>query len=697
MTAEMETIFQALTEHRYTMQSSNHLESLREEERESFVNFLNQIREEYYALDLSFAQQISSCSNSQQFIFTQQRWALQMKDSADLAKRLQAMQSAGDSEPDTKESVKREQLRLAVGEYIQSPNTGKCYLNLGEAAKTLQGFIYFSTEFEDSFIDRALSSNPPFPSFIATMAANPRLAIKYYHKKSCDSGVSLCGKKVKERATIEMKLTENIYKKALKMPIVSQALYSWLPAPHKNVIRCYEFWETEEHDAYYMVMEHADCGEMLNVIDHLHSVMNRPKLDLIDQLNAVQDEEERKRNVGAYNGVLALSPEGQSPHIETARFLFQQMVQAVATLHNQGVAHLDISLENFVVHFDDDGQLLVKIIDFGRAHKMKKKEIDDSGPNSWPYESFDFEVATPPGKFRYCSAASALFLKYKDAAPYDASQEDVYALAVCLYTMLTAKMPWDTPFYIERDANKADYGYLNGDKKHKIDLRTMTDAQSGLDIQPEIIDANFHRFQSAQGLMNAIQENCYLDYFSPNALHLLCQMFDSKMSLKELAVHPFASTPPNSQILEIVVEQYAQYKQSEYQKDLKHAETVAATLSYLDSNWLTMKAKMMIIGNRNQEPINVITSEGPSDHFIRDDSACELVLAHEESEKMNPESGWSDNSLDTTRSVSNIVNGSGRFGEMSPSPEMSPDPVDYPDIHPMSSMMERMKLNSYSG
>merc|ERR1711972_601687 len=99
---------------------------------------------------------------------------------------------------------------------------------------------------------------------------------------------------------------------------------------------------------------------------------------------------------------------------------------------------------------------------------------------------------------------------------------------------------------------------------------------------------------------------------------------------------------------------------------------------------------------RNQGPINVITSEGPSDHFIRNDSACELVLAHEESEKMNPESGWSDNSLDTTRSVSNIVNGSGRFGEMSPSPEMSPDPVDYPDIHPMSSMMERMKLNSYS-
>merc|ERR1719474_2498703 len=188
-------------------------------------------------------------------------------------------------------------------------------------------------------------------------------------------------------------------------------------------------------------MEYANCGEMLEVIDQLHDVMNAEKKGLIAKIEAIPDHDQRSANIMAYRDMIELKEEGQSPNIELVRFMFQQMVQAVATLHNQGVVHLDISLENFVVHFDQNGQFLVKLIDFGRAMRMKKREGGNLTAGRYQYEAFDFSVSTFPGKLRYMSPEAALFLKYQDADPYDASKEDIYALGVVLVVMLTGAMP----------------------------------------------------------------------------------------------------------------------------------------------------------------------------------------------------------------------------------------------------------------
>jgi len=331
--------------------------------------------------------------------------------------------------------TKREQLTLPMGSYVVSPHSNRHYMILGKTAKTLQGFIYSGCSFDKSFIDSVVCSAAPFPELISSLMANPRLAIKFYDKKSCDKGTSLCGKPVKEQAVAEMDLTQSIHHKAECDPMLSRPLFSWLPSPCKNVIRCVERWETENHDAYYMVMEYANCGEMLEVIDQLHDVMNAEKKGLIAKIEAIPDHDQRSANIMAYRDMIELKEEGQSPYIELVRFMFQQMVQAVATLHNQGVVHLDISLENFVAHFDDDGQFLVKLIDFGRAKTMKKKEGAAASSDQWPYEAFDFTVSTFPGKLRYMSPEAAMFLKFKDADSYDASKEDIYALGVGLYVM----------------------------------------------------------------------------------------------------------------------------------------------------------------------------------------------------------------------------------------------------------------------
>eukprot|EP01083_Nonionella_stella_P022791 63014_1 len=53
-----------------------------------------------------------------------------------------------------------------------------------------------------------------------------------------------------------------------------------------------------------------------------------------------------------------------------------------------------------------------------------------------------------------CRPNPPFFLRYKDADPYDASKEDIYALGVVLFCLLTCRLPYDTPFYItEEEAN----------------------------------------------------------------------------------------------------------------------------------------------------------------------------------------------------------------------------------------------------
>jgi len=674
-----------LMQSRYRMNNIVYPSILYESERELLKRVLYQLQNEYRQCDVKFAQQIASQRQDIQFIFTQQRWAQQMKESQDMMKQIQMVAfTQGQCKEAPPAETLRDALRLAVGGYIESPCTGKYYLNLGQAANTLQGFIYFAVEFDQSFITDALRSETPFPSLVAKASVSPRLAIKYYHKQSCVKGVDLSGRKVKERATIEMKVTRSIYHKALT---IANPLFPWLPAPSKNVIRCYEYWETPEEDAYYMVMEYANCGELLCVIDHLHSSMNYDKLTVLNQIQEIEDPDQRIANINAYKDMLQLNAEGQNAYIEFVRYIFQQMVQAVATMHNQGVYHLDISLENFVVHFDEDGTFLLKLIDFGRAKRVKKKPNLPDGVDKndcWGFEEFDFTVATPPGKVRYTSAQGALFLKYQDSDAYDASKEDVYSLAVCLYSMLTGDMPWNFPFFIEPEPNNPDYGYLNGVKKRKIDLRTMRDAESGLEIPQHLIDPLFHRFQSVAGVVEVVQGSCYLDYFSSDALDLLCRLFSSRMNLKELAGHRFVSGNPNPELRDHVITQYAKFRQTEFERDQKHSIETCNKLTQIDEQWLQRKATLMTLQMRlcaqRESAINQglgqIATLNASNLDIAGNQKCAFLANRDDDEKE-----WSDGSLqrpeDRNLNVRKqpISNGiiSGNIGNVRPQSNPEPD------------------------
>ena len=108
---------------------------------------------------------------------------------------------------------------------------------------------------------------------------------------------------------------------------------------------------------------------------------------------------------------------------------FKQMVDAISSSHDKGIAHLDIKLDNFVI--TDDGEIL--LIDFAFAHKFRNDEgaiimaTSSCGtPNYVAYE----------------------IVKNQDrkVEPYESHQADIWSLGITLYSMLTG----DDYFYSPR-------------------------------------------------------------------------------------------------------------------------------------------------------------------------------------------------------------------------------------------------------
>jgi len=226
----------------------------------------------------------------------------------------------------------------------------------------------------------------------------------------------------------------------------------------------------------------------------------------------------------------------------------------------------------------------------------------------YQYEAFDFSVSTFPGKLRYMSPEAALHHRYQDADPYDASKEDIYALGVVLVVMLTGAMPWDSPLYVERDGKNRSIGYLNGSRKMVIDLETMKDVRTGQRIDPRYIDMNFEQFQTAKGVHQNLLTNCHKDYFTEDALDLICQIFEHRLSLGELLQHPFVSTPP-SPVMAQGIHQYAAMKREEKQADLQSVGRTIQNMVGMDNQWLNMKAALMTVEQRKGR------SNGHHPHF----------------------------------------------------------------------------------
>ncbi|NOK33642.1 protein kinase [Corallococcus exercitus] len=109
--------------------------------------------------------------------------------------------------------------------------------------------------------------------------------------------------------------------------------------------------------------------------------------------------------------------------------LFVKLASALAHVHARGVFHRDLKLSNILVRAADGEPFL---LDFGVGSYAQAPELTDS--------------PLPPGTRRYRSPEATKFLREhgeeSEARYAFKATDDVYALGICLYDLLTIARPW---------------------------------------------------------------------------------------------------------------------------------------------------------------------------------------------------------------------------------------------------------------
>ena len=115
---------------------------------------------------------------------------------------------------------------------------------------------------------------------------------------------------------------------------------------------------------------------------------------------------------------------------DRARHYFRHIMNAVSYIHELGVAHRDIKLENILVTSDDEA----KLTDFG----LCKQQTDDA------------PMFTACGTIVY---AAPEIISQK---PYDGMKADVWSAGVLLYSMVSNHFPWVTDSALPAERQFAD-------------------------------------------------------------------------------------------------------------------------------------------------------------------------------------------------------------------------------------------------
>ncbi len=104
---------------------------------------------------------------------------------------------------------------------------------------------------------------------------------------------------------------------------------------------------------------------------------------------------------------------------KTARFYFRQMIEALAYVHGNGLAHRDLKPDNLLF----DGDFNLKIADFGFAGPIQGR--DGKG-----------YLTTRLGTANYMAP------EIHDEKPYSGASVDLYAAAIILFIMCSSLPPF---------------------------------------------------------------------------------------------------------------------------------------------------------------------------------------------------------------------------------------------------------------
>ena len=157
---------------------------------------------------------------------------------------------------------------------------------------------------------------------------------------------------------------------------------------HYNIIKLYEVIDSEEE--IFMIMEYAEGGDLYS-----HLI--------------------KKRNFSE----------------DFSRKIFQQIIDALYYLHQIGICHRDLRLEN--IFFSSKNGETIKIINFGHSKEYLTGVNSDNPTLSFGAEfletPFNSKEYTPPEVILGCK--------------YDGMLSDIWSCGIILYLMLIGSFPFE--------------------------------------------------------------------------------------------------------------------------------------------------------------------------------------------------------------------------------------------------------------
>jgi serine/threonine-protein kinase len=152
-----------------------------------------------------------------------------------------------------------------------------------------------------------------------------------------------------------------------------------------------------------------------------------------------------------------LMERGAIPPPEVAEIL-QQVARGLNAAHKLGIIHRDLKPDNIFLTHGDDGELIVKVVDFGIAKLRESAAL---------HTQTGLILGTPA----YMSSEQAYGMRSDELD----ARSDIYSLGVVVYEMLTGNLPFDSD---------TPAGYL---RKHMLDEPPPFRAISpGLGVPPQV-------------------------------------------------------------------------------------------------------------------------------------------------------------------------------------------------------------------